>query len=85
MILNHKKLYFNAIRPSKKNKAKIIVFLGTLHYCKPNAWDDNDFVLAVIERLGIEENGGIVRIGPEHYNTLDEIEHLGQVWRTIVN
>ena len=46
-------------------------------------WDGNYYALAVTERLGVEETGGMVRIGPVHYNTLDEINHFGEVLRKI--
>lgn len=39
-------------------------------------WDGNYYALAVTERLGLEERGGMVRVGPVHYNTLDEIVRL---------
>jgi len=42
-------------------------------------WNGNYYALAVTERLGVEETGGMVRIGPVHYNTLDEIERFGEV------
>jgi selenocysteine lyase/cysteine desulfurase len=42
-------------------------------------WDGNYYALAVTERLGVEESGGMVRIGPVHYNTLDEIQRFGDV------
>jgi cysteine desulfurase family protein (TIGR01976 family) len=48
-------------------------------------WDGNYYALAVTERLGVEESGGMVRIGPVHYNTLDEIERFGDTLRRIVN
>ncbi len=41
-------------------------------------WDGNYYALAVTERLGLEETGGMVRIGPVHYNTLEEIERFGE-------
>jgi cysteine desulfurase family protein (TIGR01976 family) len=45
-------------------------------------WDGNYYALAVTERLGLEETGGMVRVGLIHYNTLEEIERLGEaVWR----
>lgn len=43
------------------------------------AWDGNYYALAVTERLGVEEQGGMVRVGPVHYNSVDEIERLGEV------
>jgi cysteine desulfurase family protein (TIGR01976 family) len=39
-------------------------------------WDGNFYALAVTERLGLEEKGGMVRIGLTHYNTYTEIERL---------
>ncbi|RPI25903.1 MAG: aminotransferase class V-fold PLP-dependent enzyme, partial [Chloroflexota bacterium] len=41
-----------------------------------NVWDGNYYALAVTERLGLEESGGMVRVGPVHYNTLEEVERL---------
>jgi cysteine desulfurase family protein (TIGR01976 family) len=42
-------------------------------------WDGNYYALAVTERLGVEQDGGMVRVGPVHYNSLEEIERLGEV------
>jgi len=42
-------------------------------------WDGNYYALAVTERLGVEKTGGMVRIGPVHYNTAEEIHRLGEV------
>jgi cysteine desulfurase family protein (TIGR01976 family) len=39
-------------------------------------WDGNFYALAVTERLGLEEHGGMVRIGPVHYNTAEEVDFL---------
>jgi len=41
-------------------------------------WDGNYYALAVTERLGLEGSGGMVRIGPVHYNTLEEIRRFGE-------
>jgi cysteine desulfurase family protein (TIGR01976 family) len=41
-------------------------------------WDGNYYALAVTERLGVEESGGMVRVGAVHYNTLDEIQRFGE-------
>jgi cysteine desulfurase family protein (TIGR01976 family) len=46
-------------------------------------WDGNYYALAVTERLGVEESGGMVRIGPVHYNTLDEITRFGEALKKI--
>ncbi len=39
-------------------------------------WDGNYYALNLSERLGVEETGGMVRIGCAHYNTLDELDRL---------
>ncbi len=39
-------------------------------------WDGNYYALAVTERLGLEDKGGMVRVGPVHYNTIREIDRL---------
>jgi selenocysteine lyase/cysteine desulfurase len=36
-------------------------------------WDGNYYAMAVTERLGLEQSGGMVRVGPVHYNTVEEI------------
>jgi cysteine desulfurase family protein (TIGR01976 family) len=41
-------------------------------------WDGNYYALAVTERLGLEEDGGMVRVGPVHYNTVEEIHKFGE-------
>ena len=46
-------------------------------------WDGNYYALNVTERLGVEESGGMVRIGPVHYNTVEEVERFGQALRQI--
>jgi len=47
-------------------------------------WDGNYYALAVTERLGLEDKGGMLRVGPVHYNTLEEVTRLGQVLGKIV-
>jgi cysteine desulfurase family protein (TIGR01976 family) len=39
-------------------------------------WDGNYYALNVSERLGVEESGGMVRVGAAHYNTLEEVSRL---------
>lgn len=38
------------------------------------AWDGNCYALSLSEALGVEESGGLLRLGLVHYNTLDEID-----------
>ena len=46
-------------------------------------WDGNYYALSVTELLGVEESGGMVRVGPVHYNTVEEIQRFGEVLREI--
>lgn len=39
-------------------------------------WDGNYYALSVTERLGVEDSGGMVRVGIAHYNTAEEVERL---------
>lgn len=43
-----------------------------------NVWDGNYYALAVTERLGVEEHGGMLRVGAVHYNTLEEVDRFRQ-------
>ena len=43
------------------------------------AWDGNCYALALSEALGVEESGGLLRLGLVHYNTLDEIDEALRV------
>ncbi|HSJ59195.1 MAG TPA: cysteine desulfurase-like protein, partial [Anaerolineae bacterium] len=40
------------------------------------AWAGNFYALSVTERLGLEDRGGLLRVGLAHYNTADEVETL---------
>jgi len=48
-------------------------------------WDGNYYALEVTTRLGLEESGGMVRVGPVHYNTVEEIERFGEAMGTIAS
>ena len=39
-------------------------------------WDGNYYALNLVERLQLEQKGGMLRIGLVHYNTLEEVERL---------
>ena len=39
-------------------------------------WDGNYYAINLTERLGVEADGGMLRIGLVHYNTAEEIELL---------
>jgi len=46
-------------------------------------WDGNYYALNLTERLGVEQDGGMLRIGLVHYNTSAEIDRLLAVLREI--
>ena len=47
-------------------------------------WDGNYYALNLTERLGVEKDGGFLRIGLAHYNTAEELERLLAALREIV-
>jgi cysteine desulfurase family protein (TIGR01976 family) len=48
-------------------------YLGKQGIC---CWNGNYYALRLMEKLGLEAEGGAVRIGLAHYNTLEEIDAL---------
>ena len=42
------------------------IFVGDGHY----------YAIAVVDRLGLSSNGGVVRLGFAHYNTLEEVDRV---------
>lgn len=47
-------------------------------------WDGHYYAMEVVRRLGLEDSGGMVRVGAVHYNTIAEIDRLVTVLRTLV-
>lgn len=58
-----------------KDPAKIADAIGNQNIY---VWNGHNYALAIVERLGLLEVGGMIRVGPVHYNTLDEIERFKQ-------
>jgi cysteine desulfurase family protein (TIGR01976 family) len=46
-------------------------------------WNGHNYALAIVERMGLLDAGGMIRVGPVHYNTLDEIEKFGEVLKQV--
>ncbi len=46
-------------------------------------WNGNFYALGLVERLGLEGSGGLVRVGLTHYNTADEVDRLLDTLRAI--
>ena len=49
------------------------IFVGDGHY----------YALGVVERLGLADKGGVVRIGFAHYNTPDEVDRVVRALRAV--
>jgi cysteine desulfurase family protein (TIGR01976 family) len=39
-------------------------------------WDGNYYAINLAERLGVQQSGGMLRIGLAHYNTVEEVNRL---------
>jgi selenocysteine lyase/cysteine desulfurase len=50
----------------------------TIGHVNIYVWDGNYYALEVTKRLVLEESGGMVRVGPVHYNTVEEIKKFGE-------
>ncbi len=48
-------------------------------------WDGNYYALNLSERLGVEPEGGMLRIGLVHYNTSEEVDRFLAALREIVS
>ncbi len=48
------------------------------------AWDGNYYALTLMERLGLEDHGGALRLGLAHYNTADEVDRIVAALREVV-
>ena len=42
-------------------------------------WDGNYYAVELVERLGLAQHGGMVRVGAVHYNTAHEVDRILQV------
>ena len=47
-------------------------------------WDGNNYGLSITLRLGLEDKGGVIRVGASHYHTLDEIDRLESAFNLIL-
>lgn len=61
-------LRFDGIEPRTVSE-----FLGKQHIC---VWDGNFYAQGLCEQLGVLDSGGVVRIGCMHYNTVEELATL---------
>ncbi len=47
-------------------------------------WDGNYYAIGLTERLGVEKDGGFLRIGLAHYNTAEEVDRFLSALKEIV-
>ncbi len=64
-----------------KDPEKIAGALGELGFY---VWNGHNYALAIVERMGLLEAGGMVRVGPVHYNTLAELEKFGEALEKVL-
>jgi cysteine desulfurase family protein (TIGR01976 family) len=62
-----------SFRLGEHHPTKIATFLGERGIF---TWDGNFYALNLSERLGVEQHGGVLRVGLVHYNTADEVDRL---------
>jgi cysteine desulfurase family protein (TIGR01976 family) len=71
-----------SLRIGNHNPTTVAAFLGDRGIF---TWDGNYYALNLSERLGVESQGGMLRIGLVHYNTLEEVERLLAALRDFVS
>ena len=62
-----------SFRIGEHNPTEIAGFLGDRGIF---TWDGNFYALNLSERLGVEQKGGVLRVGLVHYNTAQEVDRL---------
>src|SRR5205823_6592483 len=62
-----------SVRLGKNTPTEVAAFLGERGIF---TWDGNYYALNLTERLGVEQSGGLLRIGLVHYNTAEEVERV---------
>ncbi len=50
-----------------------------------NVWDGDMYAVELIRALGLDDSGGVVRIGLMHYNTREEIQRLAESLAELVH
>src|SRR5579859_3267260 len=62
-----------SFRIGEQNPTEIATFLGERGIF---TWDGNFYAINLSERLGVEQKGGVLRVGLVHYNTAEEVDRL---------
>jgi len=69
----HERCSTLSFRIGGHNPTEIAAFLGERGIF---TWDGNFYALNLSERLGVESQGGVLRVGLVHYNTAVEVDRL---------
>jgi cysteine desulfurase family protein (TIGR01976 family) len=69
-----------SLRLANRTPTEVAKFLGDRGIF---TWDGNYYALNLTERLGVEANGGLLRVGLVHYNTAEEVDRLLAALREI--
>ena len=90
-------LHLRGITDPRRMHERVPTFAFTLEGWEPRSvaealaqediyvWDGNYYAIAVLHRLGLDENSGMVRVGLTHQNTLAEIETMVNVLHKLVH
>ena len=62
-----------AIRMENRSPRDLATYLGEQNIF---TWDGDYYAIDLAERLGVQQRGGMLRIGLTHYNTEEEVERL---------
>jgi cysteine desulfurase family protein (TIGR01976 family) len=76
----HERCSTVSVRLANHQAAEVAAFLGERGIF---TWDGNYYALNLTERLGVEQTGGLLRIGLVHYNTAEEVDRLLSALREI--
>src|SRR6202790_2022631 len=76
----HERCSTVSVRLANHKAAEVAAFLGERGIF---TWDGNYYALNLTERLGVEQTGGLLRIGLVHYNTAEDVDRLLSALREI--
>ena len=76
----HQRVPTVGVRLARAKPGAIAAFFGERGIF---TWDGNYYAISLTERLGVESDGGLLRIGLVHYNTAAEVDRLLAALREI--
>lgn len=62
-----------ALRSSTHSPEQLAKALGEQNLC---VWNGHFYALGLVRQLGLEDKGGVLRVGFMHYNTLEEVDRF---------